>query len=166
MIAKSYIQQNLDQLNSRFNKSSTPKDNLYFSKIAIMELCGWVEISVDDLMLRIVRRNLKIAKNYTDFADDVIANNYGFKYKRHFRYMLIQAVGIINVEKIEKQVDSLKKARLESQLNNLSKIRNELAHTYVKGTQYTIDAPSVTRSRFDQIYEGLIEYDKKIFRVI
>lgn len=80
--------------------------------------------------------------------------------------MLIQAVGLMNVEKIENSVNILVKQRFESQLGNLSEMRDRLAHTYLKGTQYNIDAPSLTIQRYDQIYRGVIEYEKKIFEIV
>jgi hypothetical protein len=31
----------------------------FFSKLAVLELCGWVEITVDDLILRAVKHRVK-----------------------------------------------------------------------------------------------------------
>jgi len=165
MIAKSYIQKNLKQLEARFSKAKTPKDNLYFSKLAVMELCGWVEVSLDDVVERIIQQKLKETKNKRDFSRDVIKRNWGFKYE-NFRRMLTQAVGIIVVERIEKKVDQNVSAQFQSGLGNLTTARNSIAHTYIPGMQATIDAPSVTMARFNHLYDGLKEFERVIFKLI
>ncbi len=166
MIAKTHILQNLKQLNSRFLRSRTSKEGLYFSKLAVMELCGWIEISMDDLLLRIAQRKLKESNNRDWFSKEVVDKNYGFKYKSHLRSMLIRLVGIITVEKIEKKVDQGMRTRLESELGNLTTVRNSLAHTFVRGTQVQIDAPSVTIARVNRLYDGLKEFERVIFKLL
>lgn len=166
MISKTYIAQNLGQLDAQFRKAKTPKQNLYYSKIAIMELCGWIELSQDDLLRRIAKKKLSDKKNLDSFEEDVIRKNSGFGYPNHFRKMLIHAVGLINVEKIESIVDAQKKAVFEAELNTLWKRRNSLAHTYIKGTASAIDAPSMTIARFQKIYVGIKEFEGVIFKII
>src|SRR5690606_21172455 len=144
MIAKSYILQNLQQMDRRFRKAKTVKEPFYFSKMAILELCGWIELSQDDILHRIATKRLSDPRNVHTLKEDIVKRNYGFGYEKHFRRMLIQAVGLINVEKIEASVDPQKKANLISELSTLVTLRNALAHTYIKGATVTIDAPSTT----------------------
>ena len=59
MIAYSYIENNLDQLDKRYVKSKTSRDASYYSKLAILELCGWIEMSIDDCIVRSANRILK-----------------------------------------------------------------------------------------------------------
>jgi len=165
MIAKTYILENLKQLNTRYLKSSKPKDGLYFSKLAVLELCGWIEMSMDEVVLRISQKKLTEARNQKFVEDDVIARTYGFQYQKHWRSMLIRTLGIITVEKVEKSVDQQKRAKLESELKNLATIRNSLAHTYVRGIQVQIDAPSVTMGRFSNLHEGLKDFETVIFKL-
>lgn len=162
MIAKSYILANLRQLQSAYDKSSG-KHSLYFSKLAILELCGWIEMSVDDIVERYSRKILKEQNNITAM-EDAISGVYGFHYKKHFRKMLTSAVGLAGVEKIESIVPPVVMVRLTSQLGSLSTMRNSLAHTYVKGKPGTlnIDAPSTTIGRFQHVYEGLVEVEKAL----
>lgn len=166
MITKTYILQNLQQINTRFRNARTAKDPFYFSKIAILELCGWIELSQDDILHRIAAKRLSDPQNTKYLMKKIVKVNYGFGYEDHFRRMLIQAVGLIAVEKIEARVDAQKKADLVSELNTLVKMRNNLAHTYIKGTAVTVDAPSVTIARFVKIYDGFKEYEDKIFKTI
>src|ERR1700754_2513184 len=99
MIAKTYILENLKQLNTRFLRSSKPKDGLYFSKLAVLELCGWIEMSMDEVVLRISQKKLTDPKNLKFIEDDVIARTYVFQYQKHWRSMLIRTLGMVTVEK-------------------------------------------------------------------
>lgn len=162
MIAKTYILENLGQLNSRFLRTSKPKDGIYFSKLAVLELCGWIEMSMDDIVLRTCQKRLSDPRNLKYVEKDVIARTYGFQYQLHWRNMLIRTLGIVRVEKIERAVNQQKRVNLESELGNLATIRNSLAHTYVRGTQVQIDAPSVTMDRFTHLHDGLKEFERVI----
>lgn len=159
MIAKSYITSNLKQLESAYNKS-TGKHSLYFSKLAILELCGWIEVSVDEIFEKYARKKLKELDNVSSM-EVAIRGVYGFHYKKHFRKLLISAVGLTGAEKVEANVSPVVLARLVSQLGSLYTMRNSLAHTYVKGRHGTIniDAPSTTIGRFKNIYDGLVEVE-------
>lgn len=165
MIAKTYILENLKGLNSRFLRSNKPKDGLYFSKLAVLELCGWIEMSMDDVVLRVSQKKLSDQRNIKYVENDVIARTYGFQYQKHWRSMLIRTLGIVTVEKIELTVDQQKRAGLEAELTNLATIRNSLAHTYVRGTQLQVDAPSVTLGRFSNLHEGLKEFETVILNL-
>lgn len=164
MIAKTYIAANLREINSAFNASANQKHALYFAKLAILELCGWIELSMDDIVRMRSRRTIRVAANQAFVETEVIKRNYGFSHQ-NFRGMLIRVMGLHDVERLEQRVDTAKRAKLEAQLISLVTIRNSLAHTYVKGVTTTIDAPSVTMARFAEVYEGLCDYERLIRRL-
>ncbi len=166
MIVKSHIESNLKEIERRYNKPRTRKEPLYFSKLAILELCGWLEISIDELICRAVRSKVGDPRVMSVFESDVVDPIYGFHYKKHFRKMLCSAIGEITVQDIEKSMDQLKRQRLESELNTLYKNRNTLAHTYLKGITPNVDAPSRTIARFRLAYTGLKEFEREIFKRI
>lgn len=166
MIAKSYIEKNLKEFDRRFLASRTQKEPLYFSKLAVLELCGWIELSIDDLVRRSVRKGVQDLVILDNFEDKVIQKNYGFHYSKNFRPILCAAIGEILVAKVERLVDPLQKQRLESELNTLTKNRNSLAHTYLKGITHQIDAPSRTIARYGHVYAGLKAFEKRIFENI
>jgi len=161
MISRTYIQANLRTLDYSFQRTNSIKHEYYFSKLAILELCGWIEMSMDDVIQRHCDRNVLDSSNNKYIEKDVIKRTYGFDYDRHFRQMLIKLVGIITVEKIENSIDVTVHTLFKSQLTSLNTVRNSLAHTYTKQIGI-IDAPSVTRSRFQPIYDGLKAYDDKL----
>ena len=155
MIAKTYIQNNLSQINNLYQKSPSQKHALYYAKLAILELCGWIEESMDDIVERCANRHLKDLDNLKFVKTHVVRRTYSFVYDTHFRNMLIQVLGIINVEKLERSLDSTKFHLMKSTLDTLKKSRDNEAHTHIKGTTKRLDAPSLTQSRFQLVYAGL-----------
>ena len=59
MIAISYIDKTLKELDKLYNQSTSQKKAIYFSKLALIELCGWIEETLDDIILRHSYRHLK-----------------------------------------------------------------------------------------------------------
>lgn len=162
MIAKTEIERTLRGLLHRYKNAKTQKEPLWYSKLAIIELCGWIEISLDDLVLRLANNALIEPNHLTHFQVEVVDKNYGFHYKKHLKGMLVASVGLEGVEAIESTVKAISKARLESELGTLSIVRNNLAHTYVKGVTESIDAPSLTIERFNRIYPALKDYENAV----
>lgn len=159
MISRTEIFNNLKSLDVKYRKTSSSKDTLFFSKLALLELCGWIEESMDDIVLRCANRKLKESQNKKFVIDGVTGPVYGFEYKKHFRKMLIQLIGIINVERLEIKVDALKRDSLKSELGNLKEMRNKMAHTHIKGITTHIDSPSITIRRFNVVYDGLKDFE-------
>jgi len=159
MIARSYIESNLKQLDKLYNKAGTQKKELYYSKLAMLEMCGWIEESMDDIVQMCANRVLKQRQNKSYITKKVIKPTYGFEYDRHFKKMLIHVVGLMSIERVENKVDQLKYARLTSALGSLKEVRNKEAHTHLKGVTRRVDAPSVTLQYFTYVYEGLKEIE-------
>ncbi len=162
MIARSYVQSNLKGLDRLFLRAKTPKEALYYSKLALLELCGWIEETMDDVVVRCSVRCLADAGNRKHIKDGVVKRNYGFEYHRHFRQMLVQVVGLSTMESLERRFDHTKHARLIATLASLKALRDSEAHTHLKGVTHTIAAPSVTLSYFTAVYEGLVDIDSTL----
>jgi len=135
---------------------------LYFSKLAIMEACGWIEESMDDIIRRCAIKHLKETKNLDFVKKDIIKRTTSFEYDQHFRNMLMRLVGMINIERLEQILDLHKFTKMTSSLSALKQRRDELAHTYIKGTTPIIDTPSLTKDRFLNVYEGLKDIESYI----
>lgn len=166
MIAKSYIMYNLKYIDRKYNSASNHKESLLMSKLAIIELCGWIEESMDDIVLRTAKKWVKDPNNMKMVEKDIVKRTHGFDYVENFRPMLIRIIGLINVERLEKSVDHVKFNRLKSLLPNLKTARNAEAHTHIKGITRTINSPSITISQFPPVYEGLIEIDRVLRSII
>jgi len=162
MIATSYIQGNLRSLDRAYQTARSQRFSFFFAKLAILELCGWIEVSMDDIILMHSSRKIVLPQNVTFVEREVVRRTYGFEYNRHFRGMLTRLLGVVECERIEKKISAQVMTKFVAQLDQLKIIRDQLAHTYIKGATVTIDAPSVTRNRFADLYAGLAEYDRFI----
>ncbi len=161
MINKTEIQSNLTQLDNLYKRARTPKKSSFYSKLAILELCGWIEESMDDIIRGYTNKHLKEQKNLK-FVEALIGQTHSFIYKANFKNMLIQIIGIVNVEKLEQVFDERKFTQMTSSLGVLKQRRDDQAHTHIKDTTPTIDAPSVTKNRFQNVYEGLKDIESCI----
>jgi hypothetical protein len=162
MIVKNYVLSSIDELDRLYNASRSQKKAVYYSKLALLELCGWIEESMDDIVLRYCNKKLKLTASKDDIKG-IVKNNAGFQYNSNFRPLLMRAIGIINLEKIEAKLEKRGKiTRLSSLLGNLKSSRNDAAHTFLKGVTRTYNAPSKIKQDFLSIYAILKEIDNKV----
>lgn len=161
MLVKSYIQSNLKALDVKFRKSNSPKDNLFYSKLAILELCGWLEESIDTVVRDCAKRHIKTLPNIA-IIESEIKRNYGFSYDKNFKLLLSKVIGIVVFERIEGKIDSQKLQLFTSTISTLVTKRNSEAHTHIRGVAKTIDAPSVTIVNFNNLYNGLLEFESEL----
>lgn len=155
MVTKSYIAANLQSIEHLFNASTSPRESLFYSKLAIIELCGWIEMSMDDITLRLASRCLNTRHNQKYIKDEVVRRTYGFDYDRHFLPMIEAIIGRHGIEQMSAKIDKGILQALIGALSTLKLSRDQLAHQYIKGTTVTIDAPSATIARFPIVLAGL-----------
>lgn len=155
MVSKKHILNTLNDLDLHYTqalKSSKPQDSVYFSKLAVLEYCGWLEEAFDEIVKRSVKGKLKTIEFRQMLDNAVIGKNNGFQYKTDFRPMLTRAVGLIGAEKIECHLkDTRKYEILISELDAVKSDRNSAAHTWT-GVTMSYPAPSYTRSRLEIVY--------------
>lgn len=163
MIPITYINRNTSALTTCFTKSTRPLLTFMYAKLVIIEVGGWVELSMDDLVNR-AGRSLKVTNNIKHLEKDIIRKNSGFDYDINFRPMMMRVIGLPALEKLEGKLDIAKFTKMKAELELLKKARNAVAHTYVKQFSggATIDAPSVTLVRFNAIYDGLKEIEAQM----
>tara|TARA_B110000027_G_C15947809_1_gene224204 strand:+ start:31 stop:528 length:498 start_codon:yes stop_codon:yes gene_type:complete len=152
MIAKSYIKSTLQELDILYNSASSQKKAIYFSKLAVIELCGWIEETLDEIIIKHGNRNLKAPENKEYCKIRIVNPNYGFQYNNNIRPMLISLLGLIQIEKLEFELEKTAQITLlKSSLGNLKSTRNEAAHTHLKGITRSYNAPSRTIGDFNRI---------------
>ena len=76
--------------------------------------------------------------------------------------MLVRLLGLVAVERLERKVDSSVLAEMKAALTTLKAERDAQAHTHLKGVAQTVSAPSTTITRFQPVYKGLVELDRRI----
>lgn len=145
-----------------FNEPTGDKDRpVLLSKLAIIELCGWIEGWMDDVVKSIDSASLKDI-DWT--RKNVIENTHGFHYEKHFRPMLCTILGEHKVREIERKYEAKHPGNLEgikSSLGMLWTTRCKLAHADLvahKAAQIKIDAPSWTKNQFRVLSKRLDEY--------
>lgn len=158
MIAYCYIRKNINDLNSRYVKARSTQDASYYSKLAILELCGWIEESLDEAVTRAGSRILK-EETSKKYLKDKIKKVYGFEYEKHLKSMIVCLVGVSGFEDIERSIDSSIIINFKNELNTLKDRRNSLAHTYTRGVTHHYDAPSITIARLEKVVAGVKAYD-------
>ncbi|RVT46798.1 hypothetical protein EMM73_07980 [Rheinheimera sediminis] len=159
MIAKSYIERSLKLALKSYNQSTNNNALVaLYSKFAILELCGWIEISMDNIIIRLSKKMNK-DKNTKELLEKVKRNS-SFDYDSNFKPLVAHVIGMVNFEKVESRCDLGKLAKFEATLSILKKERNKLAHTDLKNISTPIPSPSIALAYFSDIYEGLIEMEK------
>lgn len=156
MVVKKYIEAILDDMERKYNaalSSSNPLEPTYYSKLAVLEYCGWIEETFDLIVRRSVKGKLKTApfKQMLEFS--VIGNTHAFQYKDHFRPMLRNAIGISKMEQIEQYLDRTNQLdTLISELQAVKRDRDDAAHTWIIGATKTYPAPSQIKGRLKKVY--------------
>jgi hypothetical protein len=159
MIGKTSITENLSILEKSYTKATSTKKTLFYSKLALLELCGWIEESMDDIVRRCANRNLRDSRNRSYVEKEIIKRVHGFDYHNHFRTMLMKIIGLIKLERVERRINQNKLQLMQSALHTLKERRKHEAHTHLKGTTRTLDAPSLMKRRFSEVYDGLREFE-------
>ena len=161
MIARSEIDDTLKSLNSKFNKSVEKKEPIYFAKLAVVEACGWIEAEQDKIILSCARRCFN-SGGFRQSCEDKVKANYGFRYAKHFKPLMRHMIGLKGVERVEGKCNDLVLEQLKNELDDLADLRNDLAHTQIKGRILTFDAPSLIISRVNVVYRGLQELENSL----
>ena len=166
MVNKSTIARNLRELDSRYRKKSrNPRDPLYYSKLSLIELCGWIEITMDSIIEECANKHIKVSCNLDYVRQTIIGTTYGFNYESHFRSMLIRVVGLAKVEQLELMLDPSKFHLLKSSLGTLYQERNRAAHTHISSATQTLSAPSMILVHFQRVYDGLKDIERCVRRL-
>ena len=155
MVTKSYIQRNLRRINRLYNVPCSPEEALLLSKLATLELCGWIEVSMDDIVIRMAKRLLSDPVDRATYESEFVNRVHGFDYQIHFRRLLMGLIGLQGVVLMEGGVDPSLFAPMRGALSSLKPLRDSHAHTYLKGSTLKLDAPSVSLARFSVLYAGL-----------
>lgn len=132
--------------------SPDPNKAVYFSKLAIIEYCGWIEETMDAIIVGYAKGKIKTSP-FEESLKSKIENTYGFQYKKHFRPLLVHVVGIIRCEKIQIELDSNGDlATLKSELNSYVEHRNNAAHTHINKVLPRYPSPSATLGSLQIVY--------------
>lgn len=155
IIAKRHIEKDLKRLQSLYLKTmsgSDPDIPIYFSKLGVLELTGWVEGSFDMIARRAVKGRIK-HNRFHKFVENAIERNWGFSYEKNFLVMMAKIIGLPECERLEQYLDSDGSlSRLEGELSTLLNQRRVAAHVNLAQTTVGFDSPSVSLRRLQVIH--------------
>lgn len=156
-------------IETEYNKSTTTTHYaILCSKLATMEFCGWIEQTFDEIIKDYARNKLRIPSNFDYIERTILKNNHGFHYENNIRKVLMNCIGINNLENFE---DCLENTLgyltvLRSKLNTFTTSRNNAAHTYTPyGTTITYVAPSVIVAEINIITPILQKLEQEIMKL-
>lgn len=162
MIKKSHIEKTLNELDVLYNDPECKNITVYFSKLAIIEFCGWIEDSVDDLALQYAKNNLQ-DKTKIKYYENRIKKIHSFEYYDNIRPLLIMLVGLRRFENIEKKLNKNGDiSKFIASLNSLIENRNKAAHKHTNNVIINFDAPSKILSDWRVVYDILKKIEREI----
>jgi hypothetical protein len=161
MVNATGIASTLNDLDILYNNNSS--QGSYFSKLALLELCGWIEQTMDSIIKDCSNSHLSDQTNINFVEKQIVDRTNGFHYDSHFRPMLMKLIGLISLEKIEISLKaSGDYSLLTSQLGTLKAKRDQAAHTTLSGVTPNYDAPSLIKSYLSRIHPILVTIDQEL----
>lgn len=160
----------LKQLDVWFNEPSQGGDRTkLLSKLATLELCGWLEGEFDRLILLAEQNTLA---DPAWVKANVIDHTSGFLYESHWRKMLCRVVGEIFTRRVEKHMHENHPGdldQLKQMLKNLWDTRCKYAHEHMIAhiaLQQTFQAPSWSINQHRLLKKHLALYETSMLAVL
>ena len=148
--------------NAQNNDTIDPQLPILFSKLAILELCGWIEVSVDKVLYEYVNSNLSKEEN-KKFIKEKIDGIYGFKFKTNLQPLFCSVLGIKNYETIIDTLSEQELSDMQTTLGNLAKLRDFAAHNNTQvGVTPNYNAPSQTITNYRKLKPAFEKIEKEI----
>jgi hypothetical protein len=143
----------LDSMYQRHQTAEDPEEAVAFAKLAVLEFCGWVEMTIDDIARSAVSASLPTVGDRKPL-EALIKATSGFDYSRNVTPLLVSALGSVRFSIVENTMKE--EALLDMFKNTLNstdfiRMRNCAAHTFNDGTQRNYDAPSSVLGKLQQI---------------
>ena len=163
MVEREEIDNTLGALRSKYNgRHDTFEEPLYYSKLYLIELCGWIELTMDSIVRNCTSAYVSNPKSLRYLERSIIWNTSGFTYYNHFRPMLLQAFGLIKVEQLEARLDQDKFGAMTRSVDKLWGMRNPQAHTNIAGATSTVESPSTLDVEFHNVCSGLEDLESVV----
>jgi hypothetical protein len=146
------ISDTLAQLDAWYGEPTAgPERPKLISKLALLELCGWLEVELDQIILTVQSACLN---DESWVRRELVDRTFGFRYLQHFRPMLSAIIGEHATRTIEQEMERRHPGdidRLVSYTSALWDTRCSFAHADVANnvvTQQRFDAPSWSANQY------------------
>lgn len=154
MIHSRRIRTTLTFLDGKYNAHLLHRDTeipVLYSKMAILEYCGWLELAFDEIARNCVRHKLRTTASRKDLEHQ-IDRTHGFTYKQNIAPLLAYGLGTIKLIEVERKLKATGELQaLTSHLGTMNQSRREAAHTFTSGRTSRFDAPSTTIASLNKI---------------
>jgi hypothetical protein len=166
MNSKEPIETLIRELEKLYDAPADPTHKDFYSKLALMELCGWLEISIDKIVEGYSANKLFEPKNQEYFKNKSIDKTYGCDYKSHLRPMLINLIGLKGIEKLEANLKAQGVFQiLVDQLSSLWSLRKPAAHTTIVGVTTTYQSPSTMKTYLVSLHPILTTLEVELMKL-
>ena len=165
------IEKNLFILKARYDTAMASRridgslEAALYSKFALLEFCGWIEETIDAILLGYIDRTIPNSTIRDTIRKDIVCRVYGFKYSEEFRPLMERIIGTRNFQHIVSQL-SKRRCRdemLKTMFADLTVARNRAAHTHWNpGVTQQFDAPSKIIDSYKQLKPILRSIEKMI----
>lgn len=168
MLSNAELTTNLQYFEDVYN--AAPHDlrvMLLASKASILEVCGWVEQAMDQLVSDAAGRCALSQKRIDWLNQSYISKTYGFTYQKHFEKMIVAVVGYRILEQAEISVGGAILA-MNGSLTSLTPLRNHYAHTHFDHlnpfpkNMSAIPAPTAMNNHAQIVFVGLTELENQL----
>lgn len=143
----------LDVMYQQHQTSEDPEEAVAFAKLAVLEFCGWVEMTIDDIARGAVQVSLPAEVDRKPL-EALIKGTHGFNYSSHVSPLLVSAIGSVRFSAIERTMENeavLERFKGILNTTEFNRMRNQAAHTFNDGAQRNYDAPSSVLGKLQQI---------------
>lgn len=165
MIDYDSIYGTLSKLDREYNlKQSDPDFQMpvLISKLAVLELCGWIEMSLDQVLNDYISK-LSLNDDIKKKLDAIIKHNHGFSFDNNIFPLFCGVLGVKMVADLFDSMTDRDYQNLKTVTDNYSKHRNQAAHTDTpNGTTRTYDAPSLVIQAYNQIKPAVVKMEEFI----
>lgn len=157
----------LSTLETQFSSVVTLPDatlSILYSKLAVLELSGWIEESIDMILINYLDNKL-VSTDCINKTKKIIESNYGFKYESNLYHIFLCTLGSNNWENIIDTIGIARMSILSTKCGEYSSQRNDAAHKYQLGTR-SFYAPSRVISDYHQIKSVITDIENEILSLI
>ena len=136
------IENTLKLLEQKYDLCLDTQLSILYSKLSVLELCGWMETSIDIILYEYIETNI-LSLECKDKIKKIVKKNYGFDYDTNLFPLLCSVLGVNNLENILDVIPISDLQNLKNITNAYQVERNKAAHTDTpEGTTRTYRAPS------------------------
>lgn len=162
MINFTDIENTLKRLEREYSSCSDIQLPVLYSKLSVLELCGWIELGVDTILYEYVDNKI-LDSDCKKRIKKIINKTHGFHYDDNLFPLFCSVLGINNLENIIDTIPSLNFQNLKAITNAYTNERNMAAHTDTPlGTTRTYKAPSQVLNDFNLIKPGIQIIEREI----